>query len=826
MAENSTLGALQQQASGELTTADVVQDSAQLATTPFGAGMQGRGPASIKMAGTQPAKVNALRTAMRESQSQMLASLRERGAGALTAAEQARLAMAKSATVLGKVDDRLAYRSQQNITANLAALNLETALPKAQLDIDKLPVNYKPKETVGADGKVTSTESEALTKLRTSIGDLISGTNLDDSDIKIINDAILAVDPKGTILEFDPNKLPSAPIMAASLSTLFKNKSKDELAGDIGNAIISAKSSATIGGLTDDDAAAILGSGKTNADLIKLFQDLFPNKSDDDINKMQLADVRTAIQSWKDSEFKDITKLRQDLNNPMTSPARKQLALVELRRLGQLELTAAEAKVGNLEQQMKEGDEVKIGTEVFTVEEIFTDPAKLLQMQTWVSNPAVAPLELKPFLTANANAIQAKVDEIVGAGDTGLTGALNTVKTNAEIFKLDDSIATNTATSSLVDKYFPGWGSIGLDDKKSAVTQAEIDAMPTTNDAEKKAKAAKQADFDKTRKYELLQNNTTAVNMTTLMGNLSTIPGGTDVFNNLTYAQMKLLASNEQRVTSFITSLKTQNSVKNFRTDPATLKAEFGLLSDQLGLGTSGAQLSNLFNRDLTAYKDIFKRAGLSNLIGADGKFNFDAIQTELNGLRDANYQALIDGKADAVKNSLINKMDVLFREISKAPQQYEEFPDSPQKAEAKFTEAKGIKNPKTILAEKETLRNQLGGENHQNYLNYENYRIPPQPNTALRGLDPNAYYDALAIRNAALAERDALKKIWDDSEARFNAANNDWNNYQDNYIKEVNNYQDAYNAWAAEERAAIKARNQTFQTTYDNLEDILRGAL
>jgi hypothetical protein len=814
---NPVLGKLQGQGLVETTTAGIEQAGGQLATTPVGAAMQGRGPSSIKMAGTAPAKVNALATArglsptnMRDVTSAALGQLRE--AGRIMEGQEAAVAeTAKRASVLGRVDDQIAKLAEQKTLAKLQALKFGGA----QLDQTKLP---------GYD-------NTKLETLRTSIGDLISGgTALTDSDIATINEALTVAGAKP--LELTPEKLPSIPILAKSLSTLFTKTSDEELQSNISKAILDAKTESTIGSLDDQAINAIFATpdkSETQTDLLNLLASItgLDATKDADLAKlrgMQLSEVRSAIDGWKQTEFKNVGELRKTLNDPTASRAQRQLALQELRKQGQIGVTGAELKVNDLEKQMQEGDIVRIGTEEFTVEELFTDPAKLLQLQTWIDNPDTAPPELKTWLENNQNAIGLKVSELMGAGETGLSGALERVKANAAAVKLDDS-AASTLPKETLEQFFPEFANVGLDTKIPADSLA-VAAMPETTPAEKAAKQKAQAELDNYNKYKLLQNPATARNAALLLTNLGTIAGvdGKKIFAELTPAQMAQLAQSENAVNDFRAALQDRNNAANF-SGATNFSAEFKDLARYLDIDSTAGQFANLAGKDLSAYADIFKAAGLGNLL-SNGKLNQQFFADKIGELKKYSLSDLIAGKNRNIKQELTRLSTTLQRTLERVPT--EDMPGSMKERDQLFRQ----KNPGLAPAQEQIdallpEENKLGGENHENWLDYEKKRkaYPTEAqffrNTPPEYRDSAVYFDT--FRDQIMAHSAAEKK-WKDSERRFWDVKNRRLDIENRAAQIDKEYRDKFQSWFDTEQGEMQKRNKAVRERYAKLADLFGG--
>lgn len=786
---NPVLGKLQGQGLIETTTTGLQQAGAQLATTPVGAAMQGRGIDSQKMAATQPAKINAVASNMRDVTSAALGTLRETGR-MLEGQESAVAETARQASVLGRVDDQIARLAQKKTLDKLKALQFGGA----QLNTTKL----------------TGYDNTKLDALRTSIGDLIAGgTALTDSDITTINEALTVAG--ATPLDLNPEKLPSIPILAKSLSTLFTEKSSEEMQSDISKAILNAKAESTIGSLDDVSINAIFDTPdktETQQDLLNLLSSI-TGKSAEDIRKLQLGELRSAIDSWKQSEFKDVGELRKTLQDPLASKAQRQLALQELRRQGQIGVTGAEAKVNDLEKQMQDGDVVRIGNEEFTVDELFSDPAKLLQIQTWIDNPETAPPEMKTWLENNRDAIGLKVSELMGAGETGLAGAAARVKANAENLKLDESAATQLPKETL-KTFFPEFADVGLDTQ--IPNETTIAAMP-----EGAAKEQAKKQLANYQKYKLLQNPATARNAALLLDNLGTIAGvdGKKVFAELTSAQVAQLAQSENAVDDFRAALQDQTNAKNF-SGATNFSAEFYDMTRYLKIENTAGQLANLAGKDLSNYKDIFQAAGLGALL-QNGKLNTQFLSDKIAELKKYSLSDLLSGKNRTLKAELSNLAIKLNNQLGRVPQ--EDMPGSAAERDQNFRKANPtLKTAKDQVDELMPQENALGGENHNNWVRYK--ELVAAANAAYGDGDEGPSKEAKAL----FEESRRQYAIWKDSERRFWDVKNRRLDIENRAAQIDKDYRDAFQKWFDKEQDEMQKRNKTSRELYAGLADMFGG--
>lgn len=689
---STALGKLQGQGLIETTTAGLQQTGAQLATTPMGATMQGRTPSSVKMAGTQPSKVNALATGMQDVSSVALAGLRETSRimeG--TDAEKALADRAQQATPLGRVDDALSKKATEILNAKLKALKFEGA----DLDIDKL--------------KSVGMKQDEIDALQTSINDLSTGgVNLTQSDINTINAALIEVGvDERDLLSWDGDTAPSAYAMATAIAQLFTEKSSEELQGILSQAILDSRNESTINNLDDSAVDAIFDTPnkvETKSDLIRLLADL-TGQSEVQVAAMKLEDVREALATWKEKEFKDVAKLRETLQSKDASYAQRQLALKELRRLGQIGITAAAEKAGDLEKQIQEGDIVRIGDQEWTYEEIFADPAKLQQLATWIDNPEEAPAELRTWLTQNKDAISLKITDLLGDTTTGLAGATARVTENKQTVALPAGTVIGSAT---YEAFFPGWDKGSIDpysiflgatavaeEQKigdAAVAKAEKALKEgETLSEEDKAKIRQDAlnadpEYVKAQKYKLLQDGTYGKNTALLLTGLTGLgQEGKDIFKELTVAEIQELSLSDAGVNRFLTGITNRRNAAAF-SGATNLKQEFKDTMSALGLGSTAALFANLEGVDLKEFADIFKEAGLSGYL-AGNKFALSKLTDQIKELGKMSASDLVRGKNRTIIDNLSSLHAKLTAEFGRVGMREEKLL-KPSERDAQFAQS------------------------------------------------------------------------------------------------------------------------------------------
>jgi hypothetical protein len=840
---NPVLGKLQGQGLIESTTAGLQQAGAQLATTPVGAALQGRGPDSLKMAGTPPAKINALAAGMKDVSSAALSRLRETSRlmeG--TDAEAAAAKRAQDATVLGRVDNAIANRAQINILSKFAGLKFD----EAKLDVDAL------KNTAQLSDSEINSLKISLAELRTGqpveMPDGTKSDGLTTADIQLIDRAVRGVGGNGLSFTSVDNVPTSSLALATEIKKIYRDTTDAELQDSIKSAVKEANSSLTIGALQDSDVSEyVLGTGKTQIDLVNLLVSL-TGKTSDEIRAMKLADLRAVIDSWETTELKNVEKLRKTLSDPASSRADRELAIQELRRLGQVGVSAGADKIDDLQKQIREGDTVTIAGKPIPVEDLFTDPSLLVQMQTWIDNPETAPAELKQYLSDNQNALNLQVSKIIGAaaaGDikaTGLTGAMQRVTDNIAAGKVHDSIKDIPAGT--IETFFPGWSSFGVDAKipvsddayKTSVGDAAVQQALKTNpnltpeeqakiraDATSATALAKDPEYTKYQKYKILQDKDLAKNAKILLTNLATINGvdGVAIFNELTPEQLRTLCQNETAVNAFKTNLEYRQKATTFKGD-TNFKSEFELIADSLGIKNTTGLFANLVDNDLSPYIEIFEKAGLSNLLDIKVNSKGSGLTRRTWKTAKLNTAVLANMIKALGKNSL---SDVLAGKVSDGKKQLELLFTKLNQGLSKVEEA--VK-PIPSEAERDDLfAKSMYQSSHADTSQVKLSKLTAEETKLQRENAANwANYNALFAASSGLMSADLLYLLQkaNESKNRYNSAKSAREQFENNraqYDKERADYKDAW--WRGYEKK-LNDDNAAIRQTYADLGDIFTG--
>ena len=626
MAErSSTLARIQGQGLVETTTRDVEMGGSMLASTPAGAMEQARGPDSAKMAGTPAAKTNALRVAIQDVGSRRLSALREMAKPDMTMDQ--RVASIQKVGVLSKLDEAYSAFINETLTASFNATILKTANQGATL---KAGIAEK------------ETDRNALLG---AIGNINTGIAT-DADIALVNSYLKDI-PGATLvsLSSDVGALTNAQTIA---NNLFENMTGEQMAEAFGNAVADANSKIQVDEfLTSSDAAtfATAQGFKDVAAFTSLLTAILP-KDKADFTKLSLADLRREIQNWKQDEFKDVTEYQRVLQDPNSSQAQLDLATENLRRLGKVGVFAIEQKVGNLDAQMQDGDTVSIDNEVFKIEEFFTDPSKLAELQGWIGNPDSAPPTLKAWIETNRDAILNKINDLT----PDFKELANKAAANLKAVELPDNVVLN---ENIVKEFF------GAD-----LFTPTIAAKTFAND-------------DMKTKYSMLQNKDTGPIIADLLGRLSgsaawlsgTGLDGKEIFGKLTTDDLNAIV--KDGVPRFINNLIASNAAKNFSSDTTvltgnTLTSKLIDVFSDLGMDDAGILIGQLAGQpNLNKFKELFpEKSLLHEYINSDGTFNTQKVKDALSAFGSSSYTAMANNSTRVALIKDIGKLTNAMRSV------------------------------------------------------------------------------------------------------------------------------------------------------------------
>lgn len=635
MAESSrTLARIQGQGLVETTTRDVEIGGSMLASTPAGAMEQARGPDSAKMAGTAAAKTNALRVAIQDVGSQRLSALREMAKPDMTMDQ--RVAGIQKVGVLSKLDEAYSVFIDRTLQASFT----DTILKK---------------ENQGATLKAGIAETkEDRDKLLAAIGNINTG-NARDDDVKLVNGYLKDIPGATEIsLSSDVGALTNAQTIA---NNLFESLTGEQMAKAFGDAVAGANAKIQVDEfLASTDASAFAeAQGFTDiAAFTSLLTSILPEGAR--LGDLSLADLRREIQNWKQEEFKDVTEYQRVLQDPNSSQAQLDLATDNLRRLGKVGVFAIEQKVGNLDAQMQDGDTVSIDNEVFKIEEFFTDPSKLAELQGWLGNPDSAPPTLKAWIESNRDAILNKIKD--------LTPDFKEMATKAAANLKAVELAPNVNINQQVVEEFFG---------------ADL-FTPTL--------AAKTfASDDMQTKYNMLQDKDTGPAIADLLQRLSgssaTLVGsgldGKDIFGKLTTADLNAII--KDGVPRFINNLLASNAAKNFSSVTTVftgndLTAKIIDVFSDLGMDDTGILIGQLAAQpNLNKFKELFaKDSLLRQYINSDGSFNTQKVKDTLSTFGNSSYTAMAN---NSTKIALIKDIGALTNAMRAVPAPQEQVIDS-----------------------------------------------------------------------------------------------------------------------------------------------------
>jgi hypothetical protein len=771
---SSTLARIQGRGLVETTTTAAEQTGAQLATTPAGAMEQGRGPDSAKMAGTPPAKVNALRVAMQDVGSRRLEAIRDVAKEDI-AADQRVTGIRQKASVLGRLDENMA----EYINAQLKAAFTASLIPKGATLKDSV---YKDNQ-------------QKRTDLSAAVGKILAGTAT-DADINTVNAAL----PKNEQIKFDKDTAAStnAAIIA---NNLYDNMTPAQMQAAFGTAVTAANANTTLEKFLVDPAADTLAQSEGLADsdeLTVLLKSILPK--DADLSKMRLGDVTAAIQKWKEDEFKDVTTYQQTLSDPMASKAQRDLAAENLRRLGKIGVLALDQKVGDLDAQMQDGDTVMLGDQSFEISEFFEKPEALAQLKGWLDKPDTAPTSLKGWIEANRDAIQTKVNEL----SPDLQDLSNKVEANLKNLSIDENWKP---ADQIMEEFFGDLTKPSLDNKLSTLSA------------------------DDQAKFKLLQDANTgpAMNelLTTLSKNSFALSGtgikGTDIYKNLTAADLQQIA--KTGVQPFIQNVIAQKRAKDFVAQPANIEtagSEVRQFLELIGIPDTGLTFSRLAsNKNLNEFQDIFNQAGLGDLL-AGGQFNIQGLKDKVKQLglttETKPSASILDGSnLKTMREYFSTTLGKLRKAIASPPLK---TTGTAKENDAKFRRVPGSQHPEDVAFQ---LEQDWGERSMFNRIEL-NEATKARKEWTNNNPEPITWYGG---KDKGWSEWDWNRKWHDEQVSRLeNEPQEVANRVSDlrTNPKYMADYRKRFDAWFNTEVENMNKDNKTIQEKYTKLSDIIGG--
>ena len=777
---SSTLARIQGRGLVETTTTAAEQTGAQLATTPAGAMEQGRGPDSAKMAGTPPAKVNALRVAMQDVGSRRLGAIRDIAKQDIEA-DQRVTGIRQKASVLGRLDETMATYINKQL--------------EKEFTNRLVPAGATLKEGVYTDDK------EKRDALSAAIGKIIANTTdkpVTDADIKVVNDALASVGAGAIKLTKDTSAQINAQLIA---SNLYDNMTPDQMSQAFGKAVTEANTNTTLDKFLATDSADTLAQAEGLADsdeLTALLKSILPKGSD--LSNMRLGDVTAAIQQWKQEEFKDVTTYQQTLADPTASPAQRQLALENLRRLGKVGVLALDQKVGDLDAQMQDGDTVMLGDQSFEISEFFEKPEALAQLKGWLDKPDTAPTSLKGWIEANRDAIQTKVNEL----SPDLQDLSNKVEANLKNLSIDENWKP---ADQIMEEFFGDLTKPSLDNKLSTLSA------------------------DDQAKFKLLQDANTgpAMNelLTTLSKNSFALSGtglkGIDIYKNLTAVDLQQIA--KTGVQPFIQNVIAQKRAKDFVAQPANIEtagSEVRQFLELIGIPDTGLTFSRLAsNKNLNEFQDIFNQAGLGDLL-AGGQFNIQGLKDKVKQLgltteTKPSASILNGSNLKTMREYFSTTLGKLRKAIASPPLK---TTGTAKENDAKFRKVPGSQHPEDIAYQ---LEQDWGERSMFNRIEL-NKATKARAEWARNNPEPITWYGG---KDKGWSEWDWNRKWHDEQVSRLeNEPQEVANRVSDlrTNPKYMADYRKRFDAWFNTEVENMNKDNKTIQEKYTKLSDIIGG--
>ncbi len=203
------------------------------------------------------------------------------------------------------------------------------------------------------------------------------------------------------------------------------------------------------------------------AELLGVDQELF--------GKMGIDDIQQAVTDLQQAEFTRIQGLRAQLMSTPVGSAQRDILLRELRDLGSVGMTGIEAQAVTVPEDIDLAGQVKIGDEIWDVDELFKDEGLSGLIQDWVAadpiyRDSIIPEDEYPELTAwiktNSPALN-KLSETLGETVEAFTGAQQDYSTLLEASSLP---------SDVLAKFVPGY-----DPEKIVTSKEAAEAINTFN---------------------------------------------------------------------------------------------------------------------------------------------------------------------------------------------------------------------------------------------------------------------------------------------------------------------------------------------------------
>ncbi len=298
-------------------------------TTPLGAGALGVNPDSAKMAGTKVQKANALSLPTQPGQDLSTTIRQGQDRQVATAAEQQAATRSEYLSKLGSVGDSVFQLINRYMPAQ--ALAQQTAPTAGQPAAYSLSV---PPDLMNRLDPQTQAEMQQF-----ALNPNLASAQVLANKLKLAGFSEAESNP----LQYVQN-MGSGEFLAQQLSD---NTNVGELIqhGDLQQNT----------GLSGSAIAQLLGV------------------TEDQLNGMSIADLRSQLDAVEQQDFSKTADLRAIISDPNTSYSERKQARQQLRDLGATGVVASEADIARLEKQLESADTVRIGDDEYTIEEFLSD---------------------------------------------------------------------------------------------------------------------------------------------------------------------------------------------------------------------------------------------------------------------------------------------------------------------------------------------------------------------------------------------------------------------------------------------------------------------
>jgi hypothetical protein len=264
------------------------------------------------------------------------------------------------------------------------------------------------------------------------------------------------------------NRLKAGDTSALDIVAKSLNKTPDQLTfNDFVNLYkdptgdISKKVAALLPDTIKFDASVLGDLGYTNAQLSELL-------GVPDVSQLSISEVDNLVQDQAAQVNNEIMSLQAKIQDPTLSAQDKELLNDRLREFGYVGASATQEEFDNLVQELETDQQIEMGDETYSLEELLSDPTITGMMDDYLNDPeGLIGKELKEkypdltnFVDQNKNAIKGMFDQM--GSDT--REAIDNYKYNLNLKNTD----AGPLSDSLMNQLMPGWNEWS-DQKKTEV---------------------------------------------------------------------------------------------------------------------------------------------------------------------------------------------------------------------------------------------------------------------------------------------------------------------------------------------------------------------